>query len=336
MSTTPTRGLTLASPLEGDIDAVVEMMNRYGREIVGERYTTAPILRANWGIPGFVVEQDARLLRSGDGRIVGCASCNNAHSPYVSSYLDVVVDPTAVEDRAAAIELLLDWAEARAEENVSKAPAGARVVRGAAFHEKDRVLEALLRKRGYNRARMIVRMRGDYPTLPEVPALPEGMVYRNLEEFTDLRAVAWADEESFRDHYGHAPSSLDEAHELFEHLFASDGLLERRLCHVVLDGDEVAALCINRRESEELPEAGYVASLGVRPAWRKRGLGLGILLRGIRSLVEAGKETVLLHVDAESLTGANRLYERAGMHRDGAVLIYDQEIRPGEELRRLQ
>jgi hypothetical protein len=37
-------------------------------------------------------------------------------------------------------------------------------------------------------------------------------------------------------------------------------------------------------------------------------------------------------VDAASITGATRLYERAGMHVFRAWDIYEKELRPGEEL----
>ena len=39
-----------------------------------------------------------------------------------------------------------------------------------------------------------------------------------------------------------------------------------------------------------------------------------------------------LGVDAESLTGATRLYERAGMHADRRYVYYAEELRLGREL----
>jgi len=42
-----------------------------------------------------------------------------------------------------------------------------------------------------------------------------------------------------------------------------------------------------------------------------------------------------LGVDAQSLTGATRLYEKAGMHSDPArqLVLYEKELRPGIEIR---
>ncbi len=50
---------------------------------------------------------------------------------------------------------------------------------------------------------------------------------------------------------------------------------------------------------------------GVPGGWR--GLGLALLQHTFRAYYQQGKDKVALGVDAESLTGATRLYEKAGM-----------------------
>jgi ribosomal protein S18 acetylase RimI-like enzyme len=57
-----------------------------------------------------------------------------------------------------------------------------------------------------------------------------------------------------------------------------------------------------------------VAVLGVRPAWRRHGLGEALLRQAFHDLYELGRRRVGLGVDAENTTGATRLYERVGMH----------------------
>jgi mycothiol synthase len=56
--------------------------------------------------------------------------------------------------------------------------------------------------------------------------------------------------------------------------------------------------------------------VGVRRPWRKRGLGLALLRQAF----------------AESLTGAPRLYGRAGMHVRESYVIHLKELRPGFDL----
>ncbi len=47
---------------------------------------------------------------------------------------------------------------------------------------------------------------------------------------------------------------------------------------------------------------------------------------------QRNKPNVTLEVDASSLTGAVRLYEKAGMHIDRHWAIYEKELRPGVEV----
>ena len=59
---------------------------------------------------------------------------------------------------------------------------------------------------------------------------------------------------------------------------------------------------------------GFVDWLGVRPQWRRRGLGRALLLHAFRELHERGAGRVGLGVDSQNPTGATRLYESVGMH----------------------
>ena len=61
------------------------------------------------------------------------------------------------------------------------------------------------------------------------------------------------------------------------------------------------------------PGLGWVGILGVRSPWRRRGLGDALLRASFAALYERGLRRVGLGVDTENVTGALRLYERAGM-----------------------
>jgi ribosomal protein S18 acetylase RimI-like enzyme len=72
---------------------------------------------------------------------------------------------------------------------------------------------------------------------------------------------------------------------------------------------------------------GKVLWLGVRPAWRRFGVGMVLLKHSFAEFYRRGKTKVELRVDAENLTGAPRLYERAGMHITQRFDIYSKELR---------
>jgi mycothiol synthase len=78
-------------------------------------------------------------------------------------------------------------------------------------------------------------------------------------------------------------------------------------------------------------EQGWVRVLGVRQAWRRRGVGLALLQHVFACFYERGMATVGLGVDAASPTGATRLYERAGMHLYEDLDTYERVLRAAPE-----
>ncbi len=77
---------------------------------------------------------------------------------------------------------------------------------------------------------------------------------------------------------------------------------------------------------------GFVNILGVRRPWRKLGLGLAFLHHAFGEFYRRGKRKAGLGVDAENLTGALRLYEKAGMHVHMQFDLFEKELRPGMEI----
>jgi ribosomal protein S18 acetylase RimI-like enzyme len=77
------------------------------------------------------------------------------------------------------------------------------------------------------------------------------------------------------------------------------------------------------------PDMGWVGTLGVLRPWRRRGLGLALLQHSFARLYERGQRKVGLGVDAQSLTGATRLYEKAGMHSNPQrqISAFELELR---------
>jgi mycothiol synthase len=88
-------------------------------------------------------------------------------------------------------------------------------------------------------------------------------------------------------------------------------------------GDEVVgtALCYARSE-----RIGWVRNLGVRREWRGRGLGLALLQQALGAFYQHGRTKIGLGVDAQSPTGATRLYQRAGMRVTEEYETYEKTI----------
>jgi mycothiol synthase len=186
----------------------------------------------------------------------------------------------------------------------------------------------LVTSAGYAPVRYFFEMRR--PTLDEVqvPPMPEGLEIRPVSADRASQKQLWdADVEAFADHWG----GFD----------ASDPAFEAWLMHphhdpalwvAAWDGDEIAGAVTNAIFAEE-NEAfgrgrGWLETVFVRRAWRRRGLGAAIVARALLRLREAGMEEAMLGVDSDNPSGALALYERAGfeVHRRFAAYRKPTEL----------
>lgn len=224
------------------------------------------------------------------------------HEGRVVGYGDVWVEEDEVALDLAAPgheERLLDWAESQAE--------GRRVrVYFPAGHELERLCEA----RGYRYWRSSFTMGASLDEEPPEPRVPAGLELRSYRDDDEARVVAALNESFAGDPFFHevTPSNFRE--------FNLRGRgFEPQLWVLAWDGEELAGFSLAYAERSGEPGLGWIGTLGVRPRWRRRGLGEALLLESFRRLRDRGLTRVGLGVDAENVTGALRLYERVGMRR---------------------
>jgi mycothiol synthase len=70
---------------------------------------------------------------------------------------------------------------------------------------------------------------------------------------------------------------------------------------VIDDGDTIIATAATRHWPERFPDAGFLAWVGVDPAYRGRGLGRAVTARAVTQFVEEGLSPVILETDDERL-----------------------------------
>jgi ribosomal protein S18 acetylase RimI-like enzyme len=222
----------------------------------------------------------------------------------VAGYGDVWLDDGVELDMAAPghWDAFLDWAEQRGRE--------ARLPRVRAFFPEGHELEAILAGRGYRYWRSSFLMRIDLGARPDAPSLPDAFELRPYRE-EDAEALRLGLNEAFgHDPFFHAISPSN-----FREFFLKGRGTDLSLWRIAWNGDQLAgwALSWPCRGSDDT--IGWVGNLGVRPAYRGRGVGGALLRRAFRALYDHGLRRAGLGVDAENPTGALGLYERAGMHR---------------------
>ena len=174
---------------------------------------------------------------------------------------------------------------------------------------------SLLRKLGYTFSRAQFRMAIDLESEPPAPEWPTGVESR---EYRSGDEAAFHDviDEAFEEEWGYEAQTLDE----WTAEFVRRATFEPRFWLLAAAGREpVGALM-----GYPLGKGGWVRALGVRRAWRRRGLGRALLLQSFRSFWAAGRTHVALAVDSENPTGAPRVYRGVGMRETHRIDRYDK------------
>ncbi len=278
--------MILRPPREEDVPAIVAMRSRFAPERFSEERLTR-----EWSEPGFDPERDARVA---DG---GYAA--------VEDYGD---GPAWIELHGEGPEPLLEWALNRATAD--------RVFCGG--WKGDEPVRRALESAGFRAVRRSYRMAIDLGDAPESVPPPAGLELRAFLSGEE-RAVYETHMETFEDSWEHVHMPYDR----WLHWNVERPGFDPALWLVAVEGEAIAGIVLCRIHDED-PATGWVTILGVRREWRRRGLGEALLRAGFAELARRGCGRAVLGVDAESLTGAHRLYERTGMHVAARFDVYEK------------
>ena len=296
-------GFTVRPARLEDAAAVAGLVTALDRALGLTEDTSADDIRAGWC--ELELERDTRLVEAGDGRLLGYLDVSvRGETPFVDGY--VHPDAHGQGLGRALVRLGQELAAGR----------GKRVRTG--IISTDEAATALLRSEGFRAVRSFYRMTIDLDGPPAEPEVPAGIVLRPFE-LADAEAFHAATEEAFADHW-------EWEHETYEGwrkraIDVDD--FDPGLWLVAVDGDEIAG---GLRGTAKRFGSGWVNSLAVRRPWRRRGLGAALLLASFGEFWRRGETRVALGVDAESETGATRLYERLGMQVGWQADVYEKEI----------
>jgi ribosomal protein S18 acetylase RimI-like enzyme len=315
-----------------DAEDVCRMCNAWSMAMRGIATHDPVEERLDWASPGYELETDSRVAFDHKGALVGYASVWDAEEAHVrvGSFLRIHPDHEDASLRTG----LADWIEERAREAIERAPADARVIVAmSAFSEDARGAE-FLRHRGFSVVRHFVRLRITMDEPPPPPQLPEGIRFRSFDRDRDLVGAAMAMREAFRDHWGHIEGDPEEDLAQWRHWVYEDPDFDPAVWHLAVDGDEIVGGSFGTTERPEAEDLAYIYVLGVRKAWRGRGIARALLRHSFRTFYERGRPVVDLDADAASLTGAMRLYGGVGMRTIWRNDAYEKELRPGRDLSR--
>lgn len=180
---------------------------------------------------------------------------------------------------------------------------------------------AFAERAGFTPRRYFTDMQVELATasLPDAGSLP-GMDIRPWTPADD-EATRLAYNASFADHWGSTPASPAR----WRNLFAESSSFRPDFSRLaVVDGEVVGFVLSDEFDSETKARGhrtGYVDRVGTLRSVRGRGVASTLMVHALLAMRESGCTHAELAVDAESPTGAGRLYERLGfaVHRRNEV-----------------
>jgi mycothiol synthase len=292
--------MNVRSFVEDDAPAVAALISAEEERLYGRpgRVTGADILMfLQWSKEAWVWEEDGRMVASASYGVHGDAV----------NFRGIVAD----KRRGLGTEIIERGEAFARAEGVQKIHAGA--------PEPDAAARALFETHGYREVRRFYEMAIELTEAPAEPVLPDGLVVDELRD-TEYQAFYEVLNEAFAEHWEWHPDPYEE-------------WLERRqgqhrdehgpIWFVVRDRDELAAVT---RNDANVAGGGYVGAIGVRPAWRGKGLAKALLQRTFAEFWRRGTTRVTLDVDSENATGAVALYERVGMHVDTCGVAFEKTL----------
>jgi mycothiol synthase len=285
-------------PTHDDLDAVADVLLAEQREDGVDPVLDAHFVREVWGRPGFDLAADAWVVTDDAGTIVAYGQTQREEPGVVGSW--GVVHPAhrgrgigtgvleRIEGRAA--ELLDGVPSPRFRHSVSAA---------------DDAAVAMVRDRGLHPLRHYWHMQIDLagPIDPGPP--PRGIEIGVIDPSQDLPLVHALLDEGFAEDPDPGPGPYDE---WVEEETASPSY-DPTLWLIARDaGAAVGTLVAGAGD-----DGGWVQWLAVLASHRGRGVATSLLRRTFAAFADRGLRRAMLNVDAENVTGATAVYERAGM-----------------------
>lgn len=311
-----------------DLDRALAFFNMVSQHATGADDMTREELAREWEQENLVIENNMRLVLTPDDEIVGYIEAWDIHAPYTQLGVWAAIHP-AYETSGIA-EYLFNWAEARLRQSLHKAPAGAKIVMRMGTRSEKTALQDAAKAQGMELVRNFFRMVIDFDGPPPAPIWPAGITPRTFIKGQDDRETYTVLDTAFRDHWGYLPRPFETGLTTWQHFTVESADFDPTLFFLAVDADNKIigeALCED--SPTDLPGYGWVDDLAVLREGRGKGLGMALLLHAFGEFHRRGYQGCGLGVDAENLSGALRLYEKAGMRPTAQWNTYMKTLRDG-------
>ena len=315
-------GYAVRHPTADDIPAILSLITAFDTAETGEAEAYYPQDMLNdWA--NLDVARDAWVVIAPDGLLCGYGTVTVEE--YGRIFEDGYVRPAHFGRGIGStlVELMERRGAEIGADLATKLPEGTRIALMNNILASSDASRALLEARGYTLTRVYFRMHIAVDEPPTPPEWPVGIHVRACDGSPeDIRRAYETIEEGFKDLFAHPPRSFEDwqRHMVRERFDPS-------LWFFAMDGEQIAGAALSR---EREPGRGWIDQVAVLRPWRKRGVGMALLRQAFGAFYQRQISRVGLGVDGQSLTGAQRLYERAGMEATMRIGCYEKELRPGQ------
>jgi mycothiol synthase len=307
-------GLTVRPATLDDVPVIYDLLQSHERALYGYSDKILAYVQAAYSSPTLDFAAETCLVFGRAGQLVG--SMLLEQSRYANFGVTVCVFPP--EPGLHLDNYLLRLAESRAQGLMVQAQPGVQVTLDSWVSSLDRESLQCYVRAGFQEVRRNWRMEIELNELPASPTWPDGIELRSFVPEKDDRAVFEMVESAFQDHWGYTPEDFAEwRYQAIEQAYFDASLY---FIAWVADQPVGGALC-------NAGPPSWVNNLAVAREWRGRGLGLALLQHSFGEFYRRNQRRTGLAVDSENLTGAARLYQRAGMRRTREYLSMKKELR---------
>jgi len=312
-----------------DIPMIVAMLNQTTNSEQDSFFVED--MQTEWRTPDFDVSSSVQLVFSENNGLVGYIEVWDIDNPPVRPTIWGRVHPDF--KRQGIGSYLMTWAENRTKQAITRCPDDVRVAYQCGCDNHHSETQKLFESMGLRYYQDSWDMEITLTEEPPPITAPDDFIIRDYRHPDEFREVILANEEAFEDHFGYVKKTPEQHLEQWKHLIDTDSYFDPSVWFVAehIESGEIAGVSICRPRAWTDPHKAYLGSLSVRRPYRRNGLAMALLKHTFRAFWLRGTTTISLSVGADNLTGATKLYEKAGMCVTRHLMMYEKELRAGRE-----
>jgi len=288
-----------------DINAVYELIAKQRTIDFGSPLISLDDLQKRWENADLEMDTLTAFI---EGELAGYAELRDGDAPFI-----FLASRNDLDLGYQLLSLLEQKAAARADETIELI---------TQISERNQPLIQLFASSGYRSNLSFIIMELKLETPPKNPEWTKGVTVRAFVTGQDEEATYRTDEEAGEDKGYHTPLTYEG---WIKRMGMDRETFDPSIWFLAFEENDIVGVALNAYDRDS--DTVWVDHLGVRRAWRKRGIGKALLLHSFDEFYRRGIKTVKLSVDSKSLTNAPRLYENVGMKTVQEYHIYRKELR---------